>query len=207
MSLFNSSELSRIEAKVAEVEARTAAEIVVVTVPRSDDYADVRLKFAGLIAFVGTALLHELWPELAATWLLVLMPVLGALLWPLSGLPPLLRLVLPGGRATRAAERAAELAFLEHAVFETRDRNGVLLLVSELEHRVVLLGDKALHARLADAGFVGLVEQLTAAIRAGRPADGTVELIDKLGATLAEMSPVREGDNPNELPDRVRTPG
>jgi uncharacterized membrane protein len=204
MALFTREELAGIESKIGEVEARTAAEVVVVTVPRSDDYAEVRLGFSVLLGFLIVAVVHELWHELAATWLLIALPVLVALAWPLSGVPGLLRRVLPSGRAVRAVEQAAELAFLEHAVFETRERNGVLLLVSELEHRVALLGDKALHARLKDAGFVQLVEHLTTAIRAGRAGQGACEVIERLGATLAEMHPAREGDNPNELPDKVR---
>jgi putative membrane protein len=204
MALFTSAELARIESKVAEVEAGTSAEVVVVTVPRSDDYTEVRLGFAVLLGFLVVALVHELWPEVAATWLLLALPLLVALAWPLSGLRALLGRIVPPARSGRAVERAAELAFLEHAVFETRDRNGVLLIVSELERRVALLGDKALHARVKDAGFVELIEHLTASIRAGRAADGTCEVIERLGKTLAEMAPARAGDNPNELPDKVR---
>jgi uncharacterized membrane protein len=204
MALFSPQELARIESKVGEVEARTSAEVVIVTVPRSDDYAEVRIGFSVLLGFLVVALVHELWPLLAATWLLLALPVLVVAAWPLSGLPDMLRYLLPPARATRAVERAAELAFLEHAVFETRERNGVLLILSELERRVALLGDKALHARLQDAGFVALIEHLTAAIRDGRAADGTCEVIERLGKTLADMAPARAGDNPNELPDKVR---
>jgi uncharacterized membrane protein len=203
MSVFAGEDLTRIEAKIAEVEQLTSAEIVVVTVPQSSAYREVRLALAFVLGWLCAGTVHAADPGLGTNWILLVQMLSTGLAWPLSGTPALLRLVLSAGREQRAVERAAELAFLEHAVFETRDRNGVLILVSELEHRVAVLGDRGLHQKLESAGFVELVDHLTRAIREGRAGAGTCEVIERLGRVLAEMSPPRE-DNPDELDNRVR---
>jgi putative membrane protein len=115
----------------------------------------------------------------------------------------LLRLLLPPRRVERAITRAAELAFFEHAVFATRERTGVLIFLSALEHRVIILGDEGIHARVHETGWQELVTTLVAAIKAGRAGDGVCEVIRKLGATLAEAAPVR-ADDVDELDNRVR---
>ena len=202
-SVFAREDLTRIEAQIAAAEQLTSAEIVVVTVPQSSDYHEHRLALSFVLGWLVAGIVHAVDPQLGTNWILLVQMLGTALAWPLSGWPALLRLVISEGREQRAVERAAELAFLEHEVFATRDRNGVLILISELEHRVAVLGDRGLHQKLESKGFVELVEQLTRSIREGRAADGTCEVIERLGRVLAEMSPPRE-DNPDELENRVR---
>jgi putative membrane protein len=203
MAVYSREDLTRIEAQIAEIEQRTSAEIVVVTVPSSSSYREVRYAFSFVMGLLAAGIVHAAVPELGTNWVLLVQMVSALAVWPLSNNGALLRRLIPRERKTRAAERAAELAFLEHAVFETRDRNGVLILVSELEHRVVLLGDRGLHERLKAEGFVELVAHLTRAMRDGQAATGTCEVIERLGKVLAEMSPPRS-DNPDELDNAVR---
>ena len=120
-----------------------------------------------MLGWLVAGIVHAVDPQLGTNWILLVQMLGTALAWPLSGWPALLRLVISEGREQRAVERAAELAFLEHEVFATRDRNGVLILISELEHRVAVLGDRGLHQKLESKGFVELVEQLTRSIREG----------------------------------------
>jgi putative membrane protein len=203
MSMFASEDMARIEAQIAAAEERTAAEIMLVTVPQSGAYREVRLTFAFAIGWLVAGIVHAVDPGLGTNWILLVQMLGTALAWPLSGRPFLLRHMLPEQREKRAVERAAELEFLEQGVFDTRDRNGVLILISELEHRVALLGDRGLHQKLEHAGFAELVDHLTRKIREGKATEGACEVIERLGKVLAEMSPPRE-DNPNELDNRVR---
>lgn len=203
MSVFSTQELSRIEETVASVEQRTAAEIVVVTRKSSDAYLDVRLAATGFSALVLAAVAHFVWPDLSVASVLMLQLLMGAVVWLLSGLRQVLRVLVPAPRRQLAVERAAELEFLEHAVFETRDRNGVLILLSELEHRVVFLGDKGIHERVEMTGWGELVRHVVDAIHARRACDGVCEAILKLGEVLARDAPIRHDDS-NELPNQVR---
>jgi len=204
MSMFSKAESERIAAAVAEVESRTAGELVVAELGRSDDYAEVRL-FAtvvvGLCAGAGVHLVLPAWPVG-----LVLGAQLAAALvtFILTGLAPVLRWLTPRGRADHAVAQAARLSFLEHGVFRTRDRTGVLIFLSALEHRVVILGDEGIHAQLRDPGWTELVATLTRAIKEGRAGDGVCEVLGRLGETLARDAPIREDDT-NELANHVRT--
>jgi putative membrane protein len=203
MALLDDAARARIEVAITDVEQRTAGEIVVVAVPRSDAYHEARLLYGAAFALAAAAFAHLLWPGLAVAWLLWLQIGVAALLWLVLGWPPLLRLLISARRLGDAAQRRAREEFLDHNVFATRDRTGVLIFVSELEHRVVMLGDSGIHERVHADGWQHHVEHIVGAIRAGRAADGVCEVIAELGAVLAEQFPPRPDDR-NELPNAVR---
>jgi putative membrane protein len=198
-------ETQKVEAAIAEVEQNTSAEIVVAALPRSGRYVDTRLWCALAVGLSAATLVHWLRPELGVSPILWVQAGAGAAAFVLASVPGVLRLLLPRQRAQRAVERAAELAFLEHAVFATRERIGVLILLSELEHKVVILGDEGIHARVQSSGWDALVGLLVQRIRERRAGDGLCEVIGKLGEQFARELPVGN-ENPNELDNRVRGP-
>ncbi len=204
-SMFSKDEGERIAQVVAEVERRTAGEIVVAEVPRSDDYAEVRLFATTVVGLCGGAAGHLLWPALSVGMVLAIQLAAGLATWWITGTAAVLRALVPAVRVARATERAAHLAFLEYSVFRTRDRTGVLIFLSGLEHRVVILGDEGIHARVQDAGWSELVAALVQAIKLGRAGEGVCEVITRLGETLAQVVPPRDDDT-NELSDQVRRP-
>jgi putative membrane protein len=204
MSLFTKAESDRIASLIAAAERRTAGEIVVAEVARSDAYPEVRLFATLLVALLAASLAHVIWPGLHVGAVLAVQFAAGLLTFFVSGAEPLLRGLVPRGRAELAVGRAAELAFLEHAVFATRDRTGVLIFLSRLEHRVVILGDEGIHARLQNPGWEQLVATLVRAIKQGKAGEGVCEVIERLGEHLARDAPQREGDT-NELDNRVRS--
>jgi putative membrane protein len=203
MALFDPAASARIEAAIHAVEQNTAGEIVVVAVPKSDRYHDVRLLYGAACALAVAAGVHLLRPDLSVGllfWLelVVFIGVFAAFAW-----PPLLRVLVPDARLDEAALRRAREEFLEHGVFATRDRSGVLLFVSELEHRVVLLGDEGIHERVQVSGWETHVRHVVEAVRAGKPADGVCQVIEELGAVLAQEFPPRPDDR-DELPNTVK---
>lgn len=204
MSVLTAAETQKVEAKIAEVERSTAAEIVVATLPASERYADVRLWTLLAVSWTCASVAHWMWPALGVGEIFYVQLGSALLSWLVSGLPPVLRLLLPKQRARLAVERAAELAFLEHGVFATQHRTGVLILFSELEHRVAVLGDEGIHGRLQDQGWNELVRHLVQRIHEHRAGDGLCDVIGRLGEVLAEHVPAGEV-NPNELDNRVRT--
>ncbi len=203
MTMFSPPEEARIEASIAEVEKGTAAEIVVVTRKRSDDYLDVRLFAVGMSGLLAATVAHFVWLELSVAYVLSLQLMVGTVVWLGSGLRPVLRWLVPAGRRQNAVERACELEFLAHAVFETRDRTGVVILLSELEHGVAILGDKGIHARVEMKGWDALIQQLIQTIRQGRACDGVCEVVARLGESLMRDAPILPEDT-NELSNRVR---
>lgn len=202
MSLLRDTDLKQIEARIAEAEATTAAEFVVLTVSRSDSYLDVRALFAAFIALASAMLVHVSVPSLPFSWLswvqlvAFLIAVLG------SASPLVLRRIVPRARLEQSVLARAEREFLEHGIFETRARTGVLILLSDAEHRVVILGDRGIHERVQIDGWEKHVAHVTTAIARGRAADGICDVIGELGALLAKAWPAT--DARNELDDTVK---
>ena len=79
---------------------------------------------------------------------------------------------------------------------------GVLLFVSVAEHHAQIIADKGIDAKVAPGTWKHIVDDLTAAIGGGHPADGFVAAITAIGAVLAQHFPPGAND-PNELPDHL----
>jgi putative membrane protein len=77
-----------------------------------------------------------------------------------------------------------------------------LLLISALEHRVVILGDSGIHAMLGDQGFQEYVKHLVGRLRERQAAKGIFETLERLEELLAHRVPGR-ADDTNELSDAV----
>ena len=203
MELLTAKDRAEIEDAIAQVEKRTAAEIVVTRVPESDRYVDIRLLFAGWLSLASVTLAHLIWPGLQVGELLLLELMLAFAGYWAAGYPALLRRLVPKHRREAAVERAARLSFLKHGIFRTRERTGVLILLSELEHKVTVLGDEGVHQLLQEAGWSKLVATIVQGIREGHAARGICSVISELGELLAQGVPVRPDDT-NELSNRVR---
>lgn len=212
--LFTDEELVRIREAIAEAEERTAGEIVPYVVPQSDSY-DVAVwrgagggvlaaVFAALMIFQfyegwGLGWLHEGW----GTALLVLAAgTLGGVV--ARYVRPVTRLLAGADRlANRVHARALE-AFLEEEVFDTRDRTGILLFISLLEHRIEVVGDSGINEQVDDEDWIHVVERIRDGLRNGRLADGLIEAIDMCGHLLERKGVDIRPDDANELGDSVR---
>lgn len=203
MALLTEGEKQSIAEAVKRAEESTAGELVVVLTARSDTYAAWRM---GLAASVSVAVMLEAY-YLLQTWpawvfFIAQVPLAMVVYW-VVGWGALLRLVVPRRVLTGAVERRALAAFLEAGVTETRDRSGVLVFLSEAERRAVILADRGIHERVATDEWQKDVDDLVAAIRAGRPAAGLLTAVQRIGSILARSFPPRRDDE-NELPDTVR---
>jgi putative membrane protein len=206
---FTPADHAAIEAAVREVEGRSAGEIVPYAVERSDRY--IRADWTGaalgaLAASLAAAYVRwagDLWGISVAVWI-ALPPAAGAALgWLATLASPALRrtLVGPEALAVRVQQRAIQ-AFLEEEVFRTRDRTGILILVSLFEHRVVVLADRGLGGLVSGSEWEDVVASVAAGIRRGQPGPALAEGIRRC-ASLAARVPPRPDDR-DELPGQLR---
>lgn len=216
MSILSDSDRKRVEDAVKVAESRTAGEIVTVLCERSSDYARWRAFLVAAATVVCATVLDRAWPYLlsaapgiervlphdVSSWLIPFQVAVAAVFWWLSGRAAPLRRVLPAKVTTAAVAARAKQAFLDHGVTETRDRSGVLIFVSELEHRVQILADRGIHERVGVEGWQRHVRTITKSIREGKAGNGIVEVVEEIGEELASAFPRREDDE-NELPDAV----
>lgn len=203
--LLSPADHERVEAAIADIESRTSLELVVAVVPRSADYWQWRVLLSLCCALSAALALLEWLPRVPALGVVLAQIPAGALAYLTSGLAPLQRALIPAQVCADAVQAHAFRLFAEHGLHRTRDRTGLLLLVSALEHRVCLLGDAAVHEHVGGpAGWQAHVDHLVARLREGRAADGIIETIARVEATLGNDFPVRE-DDVNELPNAIIT--
>jgi len=204
-------EKARISEAVRAAERKTSAEIVPMLVARSALYRDAQhrsgltlalLVLTGLL--MGDALwLPWGWHAADAAWLIVatlLAYLIGT--W-LGTSAPVIRAVTSTDRLRDKVRLRAERAFAQHGISQTRERTGVLLMVSLLERHVFVLPDRGIGSRVQAVQWDDVVKTVIAKLKANDIAGGFCAGIERCGAILCEEYPARPGDNPDELSDRL----
>lgn len=199
----------RIRQAVHAAEQQTSAEIVPLIVARSGLYRDAQ-HWAGLIAAL-TALAALLtveaswlpwgWHASNAAWLVlaVTLAYVGGR-W-IGTWQPVIRLLTSPARMRHKVVVRAERAFAQHAISQTRERTGVLIMLSILERQIYVLPDRSLAGLVSAERWKQVVQAAVERLQHGDIADGLSRAIEACGVVLAEACPGRPGDNPNELPD------
>jgi putative membrane protein len=215
---LTAAEADAIDAQVARVESRTGVQIVTAVVGKSDNYVELPWKAfalgASLAAFgvvaadtwrpewvtANTALLHVvaiLGVAVACALLAVFVPAFG-------------RLFLRATRRDIEVRHYAQSLFLTRELFRTRQRTGVLVLISLFERRIEILPDTGLHDRVSEADWRGVVSRMTPLLREVRPFHALQEGLAALEALLVAkgLRTPTAGVPGNELSDRpIEEPG
>lgn len=210
-----------VTAAVSAAEAHTSGEIVTVVAAQSNDYDDVALVWASVIAFIAMsaiALFPEFYRglydrlsggwgyELTANQWLGTVIAIGVVKWIGMWLILLwrpLRLALTPRtiKSQRVRARAIDL-FKVGTEAKTIGRTGVLLYLSLKEHRADIVADEAIAAKVSADVWGDAMAALIEQVRAGRPGQGMADAVSQMGVVLAEHFP-KGDDNVNELPDRL----
>lgn len=210
-----------VTAAVAAAETHTSGEIVTVIAAQSNDYDDVALVWASVIAFLAMSVV-ALFPdfyqglyyrlsggwghELTSNQWLGTVIAIGVLKWIgvwliLLWRPLRLWLTPRAILAGRVRARAVDL-FKVGTEAKTLGRTGVLLYVSLREHRADIVADAAIASKVAPEVWGDAMASLIDLVRKGKPGEGMAEAVRQMGVVLAEHFP-RGSENPNELPDRL----
>lgn len=212
---LTANERERIRLAVHAAEQQTNAEIVPMIASRSGFYRDaqhragIALALSVLTILLTTDLLWLPWGWHAsnAAWL-VLATILayGGGVW-IGTFVPIIRLLTSTARMQGKVKLKAERAFTQHAVSQTRERTGVLIMVSLLEHQIYVLPDPSLLRRVPVERWSQVAQAAFGRLKTGDIVGGLCQSIDTCGMLLAEICPGRPGDNPDELPnDLVQEP-
>ena len=211
----------KVSAAIAAAEAKSNGEIVAVATPLSDAYHDVALHWALVPLFAVLA--WAAWRPTALTWwyefllggwtpeptlsqLLTLLMFFAALKFTVALLilkyMPLRLALTPGATKHRRVRRRAVTVFRAAAERRTEGRTGILIYLSMGERRAEIVADEAILKVTDEHTWGEAMAALLVEVRAGRPADGIVAAIERVGAVLAEHFPRSEGDV-NEIPDKL----
>lgn len=210
----------RVGEAVARAEAASDGEIVTVVSAFSDSYHDAVLHWALLVAFLAlcgvaaapgffTGLLDRItggwliWTprEIMTVLLAVVLATFLVARW-ILGLKAIRFALVPASTKVRRVRRRAIMLFRLATENRTRAKTGVLLYLSLAEHRAEIVADAAINAKVTPETWGEAMAALLSAVRDGRPGDGMVASIEKIGQVLATHFP-RSPDDSNELPDRL----
>ena len=96
--------------------------------------------------------------------------------------------------------RAVDL-FASQRVWDTEENSGILIYVQLVDHRVEILADRGIAARVPQAEWDAVCRGMEASFRDGDWRRGALQAVTRAGELLAGHFPA-SGNNPNELPDQ-----
>jgi putative membrane protein len=211
----------KVSAAITAAEANSSGEIVTVATPISDAYHDVGLHWALVPLFAVLA--WAAWRPTALVWwydflfggwspdptmsqLLTLLTFFAALKFTVALLilkwMPLRLALTPAATKHRRVRRRAVAIFQAAAAGRTTGKTGVLIYLSLAERRAEIVADEGILKLTDDHTWGEAMHALISEVRKGRPADGIVAAIERVGTVMAEHFP-RSADDKNEIPDKL----
>lgn len=211
--LFSNDDRQQITAAIEDAEAAISAEIVPYVVLQSDTYPAARWRggvLGALLALASVALLRSVATPDLLPYLSDAVALLAALGFGVLGaasagaFPPLLRALTPPREQQRAVSRRALEAFVDEEVFDTRNRTGILLFVSLMEHQIEILADRGIDEQVADTAWVDVTDHIRRGIEADRLTRGLLQGIERCGSLLDEHGLDAAPHDEDELSDELR---
>lgn len=210
--IFSESDREAIRTATAAAETKTAAELVVYVTERCDPHPEVVWKgtliggaWGALAAALGVWLFGG-WGTADHFWILIGLEVGLAAGWLASRFESIARRLIDREALERRVHGRAAQAFVEERVFATKERTGVLIFVALFEHRVVVLADEGVAARVEAGAWDSISGELADGIGRGAAASALVHAIDRC-ANLLVAHGVSGPDTVNQLTDEPRFHG
>ena len=208
---FSNSDKERIKEAVGHLEKESSSELVIYFAKESHQYSNATWKLSvlfGALTLLSIMVLSYLWllPEVFSPIIIsvtvLLMMALGFII---ARFFPKLRVsLIQEDVVNQAVITKARDIFLQEEVFNTIDRTGILIYISELEHEVVVLGDTGINEKISDQDWLAVVQKILEGIKSGRAADGIINAIGQCKTLLLDNGFVVRADDTNELPDDIR---
>jgi len=200
---FTQDEQQQIEASVRAAEMTTSGEIVPMVIDASYEYP--RAELIGGITMALACGLFGSWAFGGESiwWFLPIFLVSFVIFFTLVRSCPALkrRLIHPDELTTETREQALVL-FLEQGLHETRDKTGILILISLFERQVVVLADSGINARVPEHTWDEVVALVLAGLKNGKACESLCAAITRCGELLCENFPRRDDDT-DELPNLI----
>jgi putative membrane protein len=217
--LFSPEDRKAVSDAVTQAEKKTAGEIVPVVATASDRYERAEDLFGLLVAGVVVSAAWLGWmgvrpatgdwvtgPELS----LGLVHVLGlfGVGWfvgmKIAGRVPFFKhLLVPRAIMRARVIKAGEASFASLAARGTKAATGIVIYVSLFERIVYIRADRGIAKQVPPAEWKTICDDLTRALKSGKPREGLVAAIGKVGDHLSKHFPVQP-DDVNELSNELR---
>ena len=205
---LSSDDLDSIEKAIHKAELKTSGELVPIIVRRSSTIGHVPLTlllFFTTLWFIVDWILN-LYTNIALLesplfmgggliFILLLTRILSPLEW-------VERVLTPRYDQSLQVNQRAEIEFFESNIRETRDATGILIMISLMEHRAVVIADKAINDKLPPETWDKVIHEMILGIKNKNIAEGMIKGIDICGNLLSQHFPLLPDDT-NELPNHL----
>jgi putative membrane protein len=200
---FTKEEQERISAAVKAAEGTTSGEIVPLVVDSSYEYPRAELIGAGTLALATGLLVSWLFGGESIWWFLPVFIISYFIFQQLiKNWPALKRKLIHPDELTAEVKEKALVRFLELGLHETRDRTGILILISLFEHRVQVLADRGINEQVPEHTWEEIVEIITDGLKTDNACAAVCQAVERCGKLLASHLPVKRDDS-DELPNLI----
>jgi len=192
---------ARVTAAVEKAEKLTAGEIVVMFISASYHYPMANVigatTFAIPLALILTPVIGGwLWIGNQNMWLflglftvffILFHEIIKRFFW-------LKRYFISRKEIDAEVKEAAVTHFFNHGLYRTRDKTGVLVLISVFERHVWVLADQGINAKVPEGQWARIVKIITDGIKQKRAADAICAAVEKIGDLLKVHFPIKPDD-------------
>jgi putative membrane protein len=194
-------EHEQIKAAVRAAEKLTSGEIVCMIAASSYHYPMANVIGATLLGLPPALVLTHwigahLWIGTQNMWLFIgLFGVLFTAFYLLvDHTPGLKRRFISRAEIEAEVEEAAVTAFFRHGLYRTRGATGVLIFISVLEHRVWVLADQGINAKVPPGHWDEIVAGITRGFSEKRAAAAICAAVARVGEMLQSHFPIQADD-------------
>ena len=196
------SDRDKISQAVLDAEKLTTGEIVPMIVAQSDDYPGARWRLAIVTALLFGFLAYFFLGDYDPAWILwVQIPGLYIGYW-LGTFGAILRPFLESSKVDEEVHQRALQAFFSRELHATKDRTGILIMASLFEHRVEILADTGINAKVSKDTWQGIVTDMIGRIKSDDLTEGFCIAVRECGDVLAKDFPGTH-DNPDEISNKL----
>jgi putative membrane protein len=202
-AFFTPDARARVTSAIKEIETGTSAEVVVAVRNAAGTYRDVDylVGFAASLGVLAVLLFHPYPFAVEGMPLGVIAGFIAGTALSANG-GPLRRALVRPARREKACRDAGRAAFFELGIGRTRDRNGILVMVSLFERRVAVVADVGVDPAALGPSWKERVATLEGSLGGAASVERFLTALSALGPPLAAAMP-RRADDVNELPDEV----
>ncbi len=200
-SFLAEQDYQRIDEAVKAAEGKTSGEIVCMVRPASYHYPLANVIGAATLTLPSALLLTPVvggwfWLGTQNLWLFLglFAMIFVATYLLVKNWPTLKRWFISTREINEEVEEAAITQFFRHGLHKTKDATGVLIYISVFEHKVWVLADHCINAKLEQDTWDGIVQTITSGIKEGRPANAICDAIGQVGDMLEKHFPIQPGD-------------
>ncbi|NOT80564.1 MAG: hypothetical protein HOP07_16370 [Bacteriovoracaceae bacterium] len=202
--MISKHELEQINELLLDAEKKSHSELVPMVVERSDDYPAAHFRSAIIVSFIFSLALYfsplTIINPIYFLWIQVPGLFLGYLLGNVSWVTKLL--TTKREIEIEVYQRAIE-AFFEHNLHMTKRHNGVLIFVSLLEHKIQIITDSGVKAKIDQKIWDEIVNDFGQKVSKSTLSEALKEAISSAAIVLEKYFPLDGKEKSNELKNDI----